>query len=161
MHDRDIVHLGDLRNFCFHEPIIRSQSFSDIKPDNIMVNCRHVGREVIVEQVQVTDLENAAYLPNGRCIKGMLAGNENWRSPEAHFKGELNKPSDLFSFGAVVSILTWTEILLADVLSASTLCSAVLYSGLMMISKNIKRKVHCLVSFACSVKFRILGTRKD
>jgi serine/threonine protein kinase len=56
--------------------------------------------------VQLADLENAAYLPPGRCIKGMLAGNEDWRSPEAHFKGELNKPADVFSFGAVVSLLT-------------------------------------------------------
>jgi len=69
-----------------------------------MVNCRHVGQETIVEQVHITDLENAAYLPKGRCIKGMLVGNDNWRSPEAHFKGELNKPSDIFSFGAVVSV---------------------------------------------------------
>lgn len=71
-----------------------------------MVNCRHSGQEILVEQVQITDLENAAYLPKGRCIKGMLAGNDNWRSPEAHFKGELNKPSDIFSFGVVVSIFT-------------------------------------------------------
>jgi hypothetical protein len=90
-----------------------------------MVNCRHVGQETIVEQVQITDLENAAYLPKGRCIKGMLAGNDNWRSPEAHFKGELNKPSDIFSFGVVVSVFTWIENLLADMPSASTLCSDV------------------------------------
>ncbi|KAL9127414.1 MAG: hypothetical protein Q9217_003710 [Psora testacea] len=82
LHDRDVVHL-------------------DIKPDNIMVDCRHVGQETIIEQVQIIDLENAAYLPKGRCIKGMLAGNDNWRSPEGHFKGELHKPSDVFSFGAV------------------------------------------------------------
>lgn len=74
-----------------------------------MVNCRHVDQEVTVEQVQITDLENAAYLPKGRCIKGMLAGNDNWRSPEAHFKGELNKPSDMFSFGAVVSVSIWNR----------------------------------------------------
>jgi len=71
-----------------------------------MANCHHIGQETIVEQVQITDLENAAYLPKGRCIKGMLAGNDNWRSPEAHFKGEFNKPSDIFSFGVVVSVLT-------------------------------------------------------
>ncbi|RFU28457.1 hypothetical protein B7463_g7894, partial [Scytalidium lignicola] len=82
LHDRQVVHL-------------------DIKPDNIMVNCRHTGQEMIVEQVQIIDLENAAYLPKGRCIKGMLAGNDNWCSPEAHFKGELNKPTDIFSFGTV------------------------------------------------------------
>lgn len=71
-----------------------------------MVNCSHASEETIVEQVQVTDLENAAYIPKGRCIKGMLAGNDNWRSPEAHFKGELNKPTDIFSFGIVVSAST-------------------------------------------------------
>lgn len=35
----------------------------------------------------------------------MLAGNENWRSPEAHFKGELNEPTDIFSFVILVSVL--------------------------------------------------------
>lgn len=68
-----------------------------------MVDCHVNADEVLIERVQVTDLENAAYLPRGRCIKGMLAGNENWRSPEAHFKGDLNKPTDLFSFGVMVS----------------------------------------------------------
>ncbi|PSN69711.1 putative serine/threonine protein kinase [Corynespora cassiicola Philippines] len=68
LHDQDIVHI-------------------DIKLNNIMANCRQDGEETIVEQVQITDLKNAAYLPKG--------------SPEAHFKGDLNKITDLFSFGAV------------------------------------------------------------
>ncbi|KAI5373356.1 hypothetical protein J4E82_008001 [Alternaria postmessia] len=82
MHDRDIVHL-------------------DVKPDNVLVDCRNVDRDVVVEQVQISDLENAAYLPKPRCIKGMLAGNDDWRCPEGHLKGELNKPSDSYSFGLV------------------------------------------------------------
>lgn len=79
-----------------------------------MVTCSHTGQETTVEQVQVTDLENAAHLPKGRCIKGMLAGNDNWRSPEAHFKGELNKPTDMFSFGIMVGASPILQNLLAN-----------------------------------------------
>ncbi|RDL35714.1 uncharacterized protein BP5553_06326 [Venustampulla echinocandica] len=96
LHDRQVVHL-------------------DIKPDNIMLNCHSTGQEMIVEQVQITGLENAAYLPKGRCIKGMLAGNDNWRSPEAYFKGELNKPTDIFSFGVMASAFTLLESLFANI----------------------------------------------
>jgi serine/threonine protein kinase len=76
---------------------------SDVKPDNVMVDFHDSGSEFVVEHVQLSDLENAAYLPKGRCIKGMLPGNDNWRSPEGHLRGELNKPTDIFSFGAMVS----------------------------------------------------------
>ena len=76
---------------------------SDVKPDNVMVDFHGSGSEFVVEKAQLTDLENAAFLPKGRCIKGMLPGNDNWRSPEGHLQGELNKPTDIFSFGAMVS----------------------------------------------------------
>lgn len=68
-----------------------------------MVNRQYEGQDTVVEQMKVTNLQNAAYLSKGRCIKGLLASNENWRSPEAHFKAELSKSSDMFSFGLVVS----------------------------------------------------------
>jgi hypothetical protein len=42
-----------------------------------MINCCYASQERTVEQVQVADLENAAYLPKGRCIKVMLDGNDN------------------------------------------------------------------------------------
>jgi serine/threonine protein kinase len=103
MHDRDIVHLGELNDSALHTVNINDWYSLDVKPDNILVNCRDVDQDVVVEKVQISDLENAACLPKPRCIKGMLAGNDDWRCPEGHFKGELNKPSDLYSFGLVVS----------------------------------------------------------
>ena len=73
-----------------------------MKPDNIMIDFHQEGQDIKIDRVQVIDIENGAYLPQGRCIKGMLPGNENWRSPEGHLRGELNKPADLYSFGIVV-----------------------------------------------------------
>jgi hypothetical protein len=69
-----------------------------------MVDCEQGDQGIVVEDIRLTALENAAHLPNGRCVKGMLSRNDNWRSPEAHFKVELSKPSDVFSFGLVVSV---------------------------------------------------------
>ena len=58
---------------------------------------------MVIEQVQLTDIEDAAYVPPGYDIVGKQVGNWMWRSPEAHAYGRLNKPSDMFSFGVVVS----------------------------------------------------------
>jgi serine/threonine protein kinase len=75
-----------------------------------MANYHYTGGEMIVEKVQLTNLDNAAYLPNGRYIKSMTAGNENWRSPETFFKSKINKPTDMFAFGIVVSPAPQTSI---------------------------------------------------
>ena len=56
---------------------------------------------MVVEQVQLTDIEDAAYVPPGCDIVGKQVGNWMWRSPEAHTQGRVNKPSDIFSFGVV------------------------------------------------------------
>ncbi|KEQ59544.1 calcium/calmodulin dependent protein kinase [Aureobasidium melanogenum CBS 110374] len=80
LYSRDVVHL-------------------DIKSDNILVSCQHVTGSTFIENTLISDVENAAFLPKGRCMKGMLPGNESWRSPEGHFRGERNKPSDMLSFG--------------------------------------------------------------
>lgn len=54
-----------------------------------MVDGHCSAQHMMVERVQLIDLENTApiFLKAGRWIKGMLAGNDNWRSPEAHLKG--------------------------------------------------------------------------
>lgn len=91
MHDHDIVHL-------------------DIKPDNVVVECHdQVDGTAVVDAVQITDSENAVWLQPGKNVLGVLAGNDNWRSPEAHLRAKLNKPSDLFSFGVMVRSIDASE----------------------------------------------------
>lgn len=107
-----------------------------------MVDRQHKGHDTVIEQVKLTDLENVAYLPKGRCIKGMLAGNDNWRSPEAHFKGELNKPTDMFSFGLVVSATDFEQTGSADLHSVYTLYSDVSYADQTKTSRSMNRKAH-------------------
>jgi len=68
-----------------------------------MVDYHHTGASLIIDKVQLTDLDNAAHLPNGRYIKGMTVGNENRRSPEAFSKGRISKLTDMFAFDIVVS----------------------------------------------------------
>lgn len=58
---------------------------------------------MVIGQVQLTDIEDAGLVPPECDILGKQVGNWMWRSPEAHAKGRVNKPSDLFSFGVVVS----------------------------------------------------------
>ena len=58
---------------------------------------------ITVKQVQLADLEDAAHVPPGRAVVGAQVGNLMWRCPEAHAAGAVNKPSDIFSFGIVVS----------------------------------------------------------
>jgi hypothetical protein len=43
-------------------------------------------------------------VPPDSAIVGTQVGN--WRSPEAHSEGPVNKPSDVISFGLVVSYRT-------------------------------------------------------
>lgn len=101
LHSQDIAHLGKFVTLFKHTALSHN-STTDIKADNVLVNAKKTDTEVRVDEVQISDLENAAYLPKGRCVKGMLPGNECWRSPEGHFRGELDKTSDMFSFGILV-----------------------------------------------------------
>ncbi|KAF2642227.1 calcium/calmodulin dependent protein kinase [Massarina eburnea CBS 473.64] len=83
LHDRDIVHTAD------------------IKADNILINWNEDQDGIGIERVQIADLEDAVYVPPGQNIVGLQAGNWMWRSPEAHVRGPINKPSDIFSFALV------------------------------------------------------------
>ena len=56
-----------------------------------------------VNSVQIGDLEMGTEIPEGLNVRGARLGNPMWRSPESHAGGRLNLPSDIFSFGLVVS----------------------------------------------------------
>jgi serine/threonine protein kinase len=86
---------------------------TDIKPNNILLDGKHFeqGGDLAVEQVQVADIEDAAYVPEGSVIKGRQLGNWMWRSPEAHASADVHTPSDMFSFGLVVSLVSCSQTL--------------------------------------------------
>lgn len=77
--------------------------FIDIKADNVFIDWQNQNDEICVDNVQLGDLEHAAHIPPGCAMIGKQAGNRMWRSPEAHARGPVNKPSDVFSFALVVS----------------------------------------------------------
>lgn len=54
---------------------------------------------MVIEEVQLTNIEDAAYVPPGSDI---IVCTWMWRSPEAHAQGHINKSSDIFSFGVIV-----------------------------------------------------------
>lgn len=66
--------------------------------------------DLVIESVKLADADNAVHVPDGAEIapkgSGVRAtvGNVYWRSPEAQVGVGINKPSDVFSFGIVVSL---------------------------------------------------------
>lgn len=103
LHDQNIVHTGrqDRSQACSRYATILTAI--DIKANNIFVDRNHDAQEMLVRQVQLGDLEDAGHVPPGSHIIGTQVGTYMWRSPEAHSEAGLGKPSDMFSFGVVVS----------------------------------------------------------
>lgn len=85
---------------------------TDIKPNNILVEWKEQedGNEMVVEQVQIGDIEDAAYVPEDSVIHGRQVGNWMWRSPEAHASADMHMPSDMWSIGLVVTPSSLTRL---------------------------------------------------
>ncbi|KAJ4355359.1 uncharacterized protein N0V89_003375 [Didymosphaeria variabile] len=86
---------------------------TDIKANNILIEWKDQDGEMAVEQVQVADIEDAAYVPKGSVIRGRQVGNWMWRSPEAHASADVHTPSDMFSFGLVCIYAMTKRVVLA------------------------------------------------
>ena len=77
----------------------------DIKPNNVFVDYNeNPAGAIAVKQVQIGDLEMGSVIPPCLNVRGARLGNLMWRSPEAHAASHINLPSDMFSFGLVVSV---------------------------------------------------------
>lgn len=57
----------------------------------------------MIEKVEVADADNAVSAPPGGAISGTQVGNVFWRSPEAQMGIRIQKPTDIWSFGMLVS----------------------------------------------------------
>jgi serine/threonine protein kinase len=58
---------------------------------------------IVVRQAQLTDIEGGAHVPPDEVLFGNPVGNYMWRSPESNIGGPIQTPTDIFSFGIVVS----------------------------------------------------------
>lgn len=76
---------------------------ADIKPNNILLNYKEEpdGQLVMIQDVKLSDLEDAVQLQPDTAVEGAVLGNKLWRSPESWTGAMKETPSDVFSFGVV------------------------------------------------------------
>jgi serine/threonine protein kinase len=75
---------------------------ADIKPNNILINYdEQPDGSVTIQDVKLSDLEDALLLEPDMAIKDAVLGNKLWRSPESWTGATQDHPSDVFSFGIV------------------------------------------------------------
>ncbi|KAI1744531.1 kinase-like protein [Xylaria scruposa] len=90
LHERDILH-------------------NDIKPDNILIDYEEgTAGNITIKSVQISDLEDGVIVPPGNHLRGLLCGNQLWRSPESWARSRQKQTSDVYSF-AIVMIYVMTN----------------------------------------------------
>lgn len=97
--------MGSLPHPFFSQMSFSSQYWlqTDIKANNILVDYdESIQGQTIINNVQISDLEDAVLVPPGKWLRGPLCGNAIWRSPESWCRSRQNQASDVFSFAIVV-----------------------------------------------------------
>lgn len=78
---------------------------ADIKSENVMVDYTTMSDgNVDIERVHLIDIENALPVKDEHFMYNIDIGHRFWRSPEAHARRMIGKPTDIFSFGLIVSL---------------------------------------------------------
>lgn len=73
-----------------------------------MINYLEESDGFVIQDVKLSDLEDAVLLEPGTAIEGATLGNKLWRSPESWTGAVQEHPSDIFSFG-IVAIYVMTK----------------------------------------------------
>ncbi|KAG5304690.1 hypothetical protein I7I50_04844 [Histoplasma capsulatum G186AR] len=76
---------------------------TDVKPDNVLVNYG-VG-DIRFTDVQLADMGSTVPANSAYAKDGDMIGAPIWRSPEAHLQIGWDTPTDIWSFGALVSVI--------------------------------------------------------
>jgi serine/threonine protein kinase len=113
IHDIDYLHGGEphykLQLNIFSVGIWKADNqwpVLDVKAENIMVNYNFdEAGKITIKKVYLIDSESAYPVKDGEYADGLIVGHHFWRSPEALVSRMLGKPTDIFSFGLVVSLV--------------------------------------------------------
>ena len=79
-------------------------SGADFKPENILLDWhRDETGGFVIERVVLSNLDFAFRVPGNQVLLKYKRGSPMWRSPEGQAGRMVGKPSEVFSFGLVVS----------------------------------------------------------
>ena len=74
---------------------------TDVKLNNILIN--HENEASQITEIKLADCETAAFLGTNKFIAERPIGTAIFRSPEAILQRDIGTPTDIWSFGTVVS----------------------------------------------------------
>ena len=109
LHKRGIFHTGkylyshvDLTTIDLRKRDRKVNGLVDIKPNNILIDHKEQSDgSLVIQDVKLSDLEDAVLLGPDMAIEGAVLGNKLWRSPESWTGATQEHSSDVFSFGIV------------------------------------------------------------
>lgn len=84
--------------------VSNSCGLADIKSENVLIDYKTMrDSSVDIVRVCLIDTENALQVKDEHFMYDIDIVYRFWRSPEAHTRRMIGKPTDIFSFGLIVS----------------------------------------------------------